>query len=174
MNNSRRMIFDFFQGPTRYLKIFGLALVLVVTLIVIYGCWNLLEARRSAWENRCKITLRSLGSAQLSFFYGHNEEYGTWDELMKEDFVQKGDDQLNYIDNYEIMVFDVQKSIKNSYGTVTESSFTIVAVPRNPRNGLRTFALGTAQSLRHWVGKSEEFDIAHMGLENPSHWEPLK
>lgn len=119
-------------------------------------------------------TLRSLGSAQISFFYGHNEEYGTWDELTKEDFMQKGDDQLNYIDNYEIVVFKVQKSIKNRYGTVIPSGFTIVAVPRNPRNGLRTFSLGTAQTLLLWIGDNEEFDIAHMGLENPNQWEPLR
>lgn len=155
--------------------IFGLALVLVVSVSVLSGCWCPLESQSAASENRCKLTLRALGSTQLAFADTNKGEYGTFDELMKADFIQKGYDELNVIDNYKIVVFNVQKSVKDKDGKITTpADFLIVAVPRDSENefGLRTFAIGTDQTPRVWIGDSKDFDITKIDMNNPSQWEP--
>ena len=177
MKNSRVMIFDFFHGSTRFMNIFGLALVLVLSILVISGCWCPFESRSkpwsNPWENRCKLTLRALGSTQLAFADMNSGEFGTWDDLMKQEYIQKGYDQSTIIDNYKIVVFNVQKSVKDEDGKIiSPADFLIVAVPDDIKYELRTFAIGTDQTPRVWIGDSADFDIAKIDMTNPNQWEP--
>ena len=172
----------------------------VITLIAIP---QLLGSRRHAWENRCKLALRTLGSAQIDFADNHDGNYGTWQELVDEGLLQKGYNPTNIIDNYSILVFSVKNVTQtDQLDSNIISSFTIVAVPVNERNRLfkpavyitmrkgfpginvfiknlpgwllRIFALGEDQTPRVWVGKDSEWTTENISLHNNELWEPLR
>ena len=121
----------------------------IIAIIAAIAIPQLLNARRSAWENRAKLTLRALGSSQLAYQdQNNNKDYGTWNNLIFTDYVQKGYSRGNIIDNYSLAVFYAAKSTQVNNLTAQDSSFTIVAMPRNQRNRLRTFAICDDQTLR--------------------------
>jgi hypothetical protein len=166
-------IYDSLPGSTRFKTYLGLALVLVVSVSVLSGCLCPMQSQSNAWENRCILTLRAIGSSQIAFADQNNGEFGTWDEMKKQEYIQQGYNYLNLIDNYKIVVFNVQKSIKDKDGKIiSPSSFVIVAVPNEIKSGLRTFAIDSDQTVRAWIGDSKDFDIATIDLKNENQWEP--
>lgn len=155
----------------------------IIAIIAAIAIPQLLNARRSAWENRAKLTLRALGSSQLAYQDQNlNKDYGTWDNLIFTDYVQKGYSRGNIIDNYSLAIFFANKSQIVNGLTAQDSSFTIVAIPRNQRNRLRTFAICDDQTVR--VATDYALNIqANSGnaapagdnpcdINNP--WEPLR
>ena len=154
----------------------------IIAIIAAIAIPQLLNARRSAWENRCKLTLRSLGSSQLAYADSNlNKVYGTWDALQATDYLQQGYTRLNIIDNYSLCVFQVGASTYIGDFSAADSSFTIVALPRSQKNKLRTFALGDDQTPRVFVGTETEFAEYFTDPENPvvtlkniAQWEPLR
>jgi len=136
----------------------------------------LLNSRRSAWENRCRLTLRALGSTELAYQdQNKNHDYGTWEELIdpRNNFIQQGYTRETLIDNYAIVIFDVKKSTLNEKGESNgDSTFMIVAEPRSPRNNLRTFAIDQDQIPYVWIGKDSQWGEGKTKLDDRSLWEP--
>lgn len=108
------------------------------SIILLFWCFVLaivismvFTVRGPAWENRCKLTLRALGSMQTAFAEKNKGNYGSWQELTDADFIQEGYNRTNMIDNYSIIAFEIKKATlcDLAEGT-TNSSFTIIAVPR--------------------------------------------
>jgi prepilin-type N-terminal cleavage/methylation domain-containing protein len=159
-----------------------LVVAAIIAIIAAIAIPQLLNARRSAWENRCKLTLRSLGSSQLAYADSNlNKVYGTWDALQSTEYLQKGYSRLNIIDNYSLVVFQVGASTMVGDFSAADSSFTVVAVPRSQRNKLRTFSLGDDQTPRVFVGTSDQFaayfadpNNPNVSLKNLDEWEPLR
>jgi len=121
----------------------------IIAIIAAIAIPQLLNARRSAWENRCKLTLRALGSSQLAYQDQNlNKDYGNWNAMVGTDYVQKGYSRTNMIDNYSLAVFYASPSSIVNNAPASDSSFTLVAVPRNNRNKLRTFAICDDQTVR--------------------------
>ena len=136
---------------------------------------SVLNARRSAWENRCKLTLKALGSSQLAFSDEHDGDYGTWNELTKTDYIQEGYMRDNIIGNYTIVTFDITKSEKNDDGEIIKpSTFTMIAIQKRRRSKLRTFAISEDQIPRVWVGNKNKWATHKMHLHNDELWEPLR
>jgi len=138
----------------------------------IMGCFivtmipGLLNARQSAWENRCKLTLRKLATAEKTWF-NKKGSYATLDELVNENYIESGYTQDSIIDNYQIILFDVNKNKK-------APSFTIIAIPRTQQNRLRTFAISNDENPRVWIGQTEKWETGKTMLHVRSFWEPLR
>ncbi len=152
------------------------AFTLIIYIIAAIIIPQFLNNGGGAWENRCKLTLRALGTAQQTFLDGNpDKSYGTWEELIEAYCIPEGYNRTNMIDNYSIVVFIVHKSTLDENGNSNlDSSFSIVAIPRSQRNRLRTFAIGHDQTPRVWVGKSEDWTTENVSLHNIELWEPLR
>jgi len=152
----------------------------IIAIIAAIAIPQLLNARRSAWENRCKLTLRALGSTQLAYQDQNlDKNYGTWVALqdVANNYIQQGYSRANIIDNYSIALFQVTTSLMSGGYSAADSSFTIVALPRSQRNRLRTFALGDDQTPRVWVGSTDliaEINANTVSLQTITEWEPLR
>lgn len=134
-----------------------------------------MRPRRSAWENRSKLTLRALGSSELAFAKENDNEFGTWDEMTKAEFIQIGYSRTNMIDNYSLIVFEISKSTRDDDNNIlVPSTFTMIAIPRSQKNRLRTFAFGDDQTPRIWVGSKDAFDPENIALRDIKLWEPLR
>ena len=156
----------------------------IIAIIAAIAIPQLLNARRSAWENRAKLTLRALGSSQLAYSDQNlNKDYGSWLAMQAADYVQLGYSRTNIIDNYSIALFQVATSTldpNNPSYTASDSTFTIVAIPRSKKNKLRTFALGDDQTPRVYVGLEGDLETAltadppSVSLNTLTNWEPLR
>ena len=83
------------------------------------------DGRREVWENRCWLALRSLGSTQLAYMDSNRaHNYGTWQSLLDNRYMQQGYSRTNMIDNYSICVFETTASWKNREGKIFPSRFT--------------------------------------------------
>lgn len=158
-----------------------LELIIIATIIAIIAAIaipQLLNARRSAWENRCKLTLRAIGSAQISY-YGSSQEhtYATFDALRDTEYLPSGYTRSSIIDNYSILVFDTDPPTMTFGGLPAyDSTFTVIAVPKSQKNRLRTFGLNTDQTLRVYVGRENDFlnSFGNASFTTPSIWEALR
>ena len=152
-----------------------LIIAMIIGIIVAIAIPQLLNARRSAWENRCKLTLRSLGSAQQVYIDTTRENtYATFQALLDTKDIQTGYTRSNLIDNYSMIVFDADPPTMSFHGAPAyDSTFTIIAIPRNQKNRLRTFGINTTQTAFVYVGTETDFPFAY-GMRNLSMWEPLR
>jgi prepilin-type N-terminal cleavage/methylation domain-containing protein len=152
----------------------------IIAIIAAIAIPQLLNARRSAWENRCKLTLRALGSTQLAYQDQNlDKDYGRWQALQDpaNNYIQLGYSRANIIDNYSIALFEVKFSTMVGGYAAADSTFTIVAMPRSNKNRLRTFALGDDQTPRVWVGSGDlvsQIGANTVSLTNITEWEPLR
>ena len=138
------------------------------------------EKKKEEWEDKCKLTLRALGSCQLAYMDSNlKKDFGSWYSLAKNDYIMQGYTRSNIIDNYSIAMFQAMLSSWKSDKRVSNSSFTIVAVPRSQKWGLRTFGISDDQVPRMWVGGQWNL---HAYLRDPSRridmsndeWQPLR
>ncbi len=156
----------------------------IIAIIAAIAIPQLLNARRSAWENRCKLTLRALGSSQLAYMDGNlKKDYGSWVAMTDSDYIQEGYNRTNMIDNYSIVCFQIaiSEEIGNTGYTASDSTFTIVAVPRSQKNRLRTFGICDDQTPRVYVGDDAAWEAAvavpdelAFSLSDITQWEPLR
>jgi len=154
----------------------------IIAIIAAIAIPQLLNARRSAWENRCKLTLRALGSSQLAYMDGNlNKDYGSWLAMTDTDYIQEGYQRANIIDNYSIAMFYVKTSVldpNNPQYTASDSTFTIVAIPRSQKNRLRTFAIGDDQTPRVWISATADLGTMltsdNVRLHEILEWVPLR
>ena len=152
----------------------------IIAIIAAIAIPQLLNARRSAWENRAKLTIRALGSSQLAYADGNlDKNYGSWVAMQDTEYIQDGYNRTNIIDNYSLACFHVGISTYMGDFSAADSSFTIVAVPRSQKNRLRTFALGDDQTPRVWVGETDlgamlATDPPSVSLSTIEEWEPLR
>lgn len=160
-----------------FVLIINIALFLLVFLIAgAIFIPQLLSAGKSKGENRCKIYLRHLGTCELDFIEkDEKNNYGTFVELQQLGFIDKKYTRDNYIEKYDIVTFNVADNIwieERKEGK--DSTFTIVAIPDNPKNKLRTFAIGDHQMILVWTGDDSEFDKNKIDLNNQKQWESLR
>ncbi|MFH1515434.1 MAG: hypothetical protein ABIG42_08240, partial [bacterium] len=71
---------------------------------------------------------------------------------LETNFIEKGYSRSNIIDNYSIAFFEAILSGWKSGKRLSNSSFTIVAIPRSQKWGLRTFGICDDQTPRMWMG----------------------
>jgi len=152
-----------------------LIIAMIIAIIVAIAIPQLLNARRSAWENRAKLTLRAIGSSELAYQDLTKENtYGTWGALKSTQLIQVGYTRSSIIDNYSIMLWDVDPPSMSFGGLPAyDSRFTIIAIPRSQKNKLRTFGINDDQTLRIYVGKPEDFGNSY-GMRNAAFWSPLR
>jgi len=105
----------------QFIQVVICTLLCSVYIFTTVGCCvpQMLNTRRSAWENRCKLTLRSLGSCEKYYQdKNKNRDYGTWEELIdpRNSYIQQRYTRETLIDNYAIVIFDVKKSTLNEKG----------------------------------------------------------
>ena len=145
---------------------FTLLWFLVIGFCIAVEAPCLLNARQSAYENRCKLTLRALSTAEKAWF-DKKGSYGTYEELLKENYITPEwlRDSLN--DNYSFIIFDVNKNKK-------APSFTIIAIPRTRQNRLRTFAICEDENPRVWIGQIEKWEKYKTSLHEIKYWESLR
>lgn len=155
-----------------------LIIAVIIGIIAAIAIPQLLNARRSAWENRCKLTLRSVGTAQISYYNTTQEHtYGTFDTLLNSDYLQSGYTRSSIIDNYSIIVFDVDPPTMTFGGLPAyDSTFTVIAIPKSQKNRLRTFGMNTDQTLRIYAGKDSDFvnSFGNSSFNSPNIWETLR
>ncbi len=152
-----------------------LIIAAIIAIIVAIAIPQLLNARRSAWENRCKLTLRSIGSAQQVYIDTTRENtYATFQAFLDTKDIQTGYTRTNMIDNYSLIVFDVDPPTMSFHGLPAyDSTFTVIAIPRSQKNRLRTFGINTTQTPFVYVGSESDFPHS-IGMRNMSLWYPLR
>jgi len=140
------------------------------------------DHQRKAWENRARLTLRALGSSQLAY-QDQNlaKNYGSWDNMIEPDYIQRGYSRGNMIDNYSLAVFFADNSASSkarNHFSNSDASFTVVAVPLNQRNKLRTFSICDDQTVRvatnfHLNIVPNHGNSVPIG-DDPCSWDPLR
>jgi len=154
----------------------------IIAIIAAIALPQLLNARRSAWENRAKLTLRSLGASQLAYQDLNLEKsYGSCTNMCDTGYVQKGYSRTNMIDNFSVAVWSCTEPTIQSESSASDATFTMVVVPRNSRNKLRTFAICDDQTLRVATDYKLDVNPNPDGQEapitadyDPCSWEPLR
>ena len=165
-----------FQDEIRYWIWAILACLLLSLISYLIKAPTIIHVRNASHENVCKLTLKALGCSLKAFRDDQvDKNFGTWEELVEEEYIIEGYTTENIIDKYTIVVFDVKKSTLDEEGnSINDSTFTMVAVPRNQKNRLRTFALSDDQTPRVWVGNADEWSTEDVQLHNIDMWEPLR
>lgn len=111
-------------------------------------------------EDRCKNTLRALGSAQLAYQDQNlHNDYGTWLSL-KNGYLNKGYTRSNMIEAYSISVFSVVKSGKLPNGRYDNrsSKFQIITVPNTMvYEDLGILGIGTDQTPYQFKFGNEKY-----------------
>lgn len=154
----------------------------IIAIIAAIAIPQLLNARRSAWENRAKLSLRALGSSQLAYAdQTLMKGYASCGNMCEVGYVQRGFSRNNLIANYSISVWSCTPPTTTSGVSAVDSTFTLVATPRNNRNKLRTFSICDDQTLR--VATDYMLDInpnpdGQQALITPNYdpcsWEPMR
>jgi prepilin-type N-terminal cleavage/methylation domain-containing protein len=125
----------------------------IIAIIAAIAIPQLLNAKRSAWESRAKSTLRAYGETELAYQNTNNDRHwGSWTALIETDYLAKGYNRGNIIENYSIWTSVYNPSDLEGgsmYGT-GDNTFTVVALPRTtrPAGFLATFAIREDQVLR--------------------------
>ena len=126
----------------------------IIAIIAAIAIPSLLNAKRSAWESRAKVTIRSYGETQLAYQNTNNDHHwGSWQALKDTDYLARGYHRVNIIENYSLYTNTVNVSDLDSlnFGTgISDNTFTVVGFPRTttPPGYLATFAIREDQVLR--------------------------
>jgi hypothetical protein len=134
-----------------------------------------IKTKRKILNSYCTMTLRVLGISQ-NYFRDKNPDnnFGTWDELVKGGFVRDEWTPETIIEDYRFVIFEVTPSVKNQKGEITkESTFRIVAAPKVETSELDILAIDESQVLKVWIGNEYEWDVDNIDLNNPDLWEPV-
>lgn len=122
-------------------------------------------------EDKSILTLYALGSSELALKDTSKDgNYGSIEEMTKEEFIQKGYDANNLIDDYTLAVFDATPSRTLPDGTIEESTFLIIAVPNDRNSNLRIFAIDQEQIICEWLGDSADWTSENTNLDNEKQW----
>jgi hypothetical protein len=135
---------------------------------------TVLNSNRSELENRFKLTLRALNEAQQVFAERNNGNYGTWQEMVDQGFIENQYSKENINEHYIISSFIVHNPSKSERALGKTSSFTITAIPKRTRNKLRTFAIGVESYPLVWVGSADAWSTKNVSLHDIELWEPLR
>jgi len=145
---------------------FSIAWFVIMGLIIAIQTPCLLNARRTAYENRCKLTLRALAATQQALLEMHGK-YLPFNKNVNDEYISSEYTFDNTIDKYRIVLYDVVND-KETH------SFTIVAIPKTQRTRLRTFAICQDETARVWIGQTEKWETGKAMLNVRSFWEPLR
>lgn len=159
-----------------------LVVAAIIAIIAAIAIPQLLIARRSAWENRAKLSLRALGSSQMAYQdQNQRKAFATCHCLTETGYMQVGYNRTNMIENFSIAVWDCSPPTIVGGVTASDATFTLVAVPRNNRNKLRTFAICDDQTLRVATdylldvpANAEGQPVVPTANYDPCSWEPLR
>lgn len=107
-----------------------------------------ISLQHPAFENRCVFYIKSLASAERSYFL-ENNEYATFEELLKHEYIKHGYTSTNLIDQYRVEIM-IRGTLENSDQS---KGFTIFAYPQTKVRKvsyLRTFYI-TENEIAHIV-----------------------
>jgi prepilin-type N-terminal cleavage/methylation domain-containing protein len=156
----------------------------IIAIIAAIAIPQLLNAKRSAWESRAKSTLRAYGETELAYQNTNNDRHwGSWDALIKTEYLAKGYTMGNIIENYSVYtnvvnISDVSGG-KLGVGGMGDHTFTVVAFPRktSPPGYLATFCIREDEVLR--VYRDTTKGVVKWGDGTPADfggrtWEPIR
>jgi hypothetical protein len=109
-----------------------------------------MHAKQKQITETCRLTLRALGSTQLSYQeLNSHSDFGTYWALENTGFIEKGYTRANLIENYSISVFNARISDKLPDGTYKpkSSKFQIIAVPKTKVYDLNIYGIGTDMNI---------------------------
>ena len=127
-------------------------------------------------EKNCVLTLRALASTELAYQnQNRNRDFGLWSSLTRNNYIPPGQTRANIIDDYSICVFNVRASALINGMSLDNSAFTIIAIPRSQKYGLRTFGIDKSQTPRVWIGGSiSPRDFVSMSMNSDLWWKPMR
>ena len=155
----------------------------IIAIIAAIAIPQLLNAKRSAWESRAKTTLRAYGETELAYQNTNNDHHwGSWTALINTEYLAKGFNRSNIIENYSVWTSVNNPSDMTSTsglgGTgVGDNSFTVIAFPRTtrPAGYLATFIIREDEVLRVYrdttQGVKEWGEDGDFGGRT---WEPIR
>lgn len=159
-----------------------LVVAAIIAIIAAIAIPSLLNARRAAWMSRAKGSLRAFGSSQLAYQGTNNYKfYGSFGSLKDNLYIAEGYSLGNMIENYS-----VTWTISNPYsgtqgdvgkGGIGNNQFTIVAYPRDSRQGfLLTFGVTEDQVVRVYnpeISGSGRNEFVDMEDPHVKTWDPI-
>jgi hypothetical protein len=166
-------VFDRFTNLSRnWLGAFSISILACIATIFIASLVpHTLNARHAALMSRAKGTLRSIGSSELAYKDANtNRLYGSFDALKDTQFIPEGYSEGNIIENYSLSwhVNNISTVVSEEFPAGIESSFTVIAWPRDIRRGIfSTFGITEDQVVR--VFNSENGNR----LDDVKTWDPI-
>jgi hypothetical protein len=142
-------------------------------LVVVFFAarYNIANNTGGSWTSRAKGTLRSIGSAELSYAAENTRHfYGSFKALQDTGDIAKGYRCSNMIENYSIewRVSPTSVALTETIFEVNyHSAFTIVAWPDRGGKGLHTLAITEDQVVRIYNPKSKN------DLHQIKTWDPI-
>ena len=154
----------------------------IIAIIAAIAIPQLLNAKRSAWESRAKTTLRAYGETQLAYQNTNNDHHwGSWQALKDTEYLAKGFNRANIIENYSVWTNTYNPSDMTSTsglgGTgVGDNTFTVVAFPRTtkPAGYLATFIIREDEVLRVYRPNTDAVEWGAGGDFGGMTWEPIR
>jgi hypothetical protein len=136
-----------------FLTIALILIAIIITVIPASMTWP-----RPAYEQRCKGTLRSIGSSEQAFSGNEGEGmYGSFEELKESQYIAESYTRDNMIDRYSLSWSVHNEVIAPGYGYPgIINTFTIIAYPDtgSPKY-LHTFAVTEDQIVRQYTPEND-------------------
>ncbi len=92
----------YIRGEARFSSIQRLLIVVMCVIVfVLVSIPGLLNAKRSVWEAQAKDVLKAYGETQTAYSRTNLfSQYGTWDALQRNGFIEDGFTEENIVENY--------------------------------------------------------------------------
>jgi hypothetical protein len=129
-------------------------------------------------ESLAKFTLRAYGETEMAYAsHNYKGHYGTWDDLINDNFISEGLKPGNVIEDYKLWTNVNNQTYIHAYSISPKNTFTAVAFPRitQPLGYLATFSIREDLILRIYMPVTEEVNAWG---ENDDYgtrtWEPIR
>lgn len=122
-------------------------------------------------EQNCVNALSSFIECSASFKEKRNDKtFGTWEDITNAYMASKESKLDDFVPRYKVVLFEIKPSVIEGGKVIKESTITILAVPKEGNENLRTFAMTQDMEPLEWIGDYELTDFSSLSLDNDKEW----
>jgi len=100
----------------------------------------------------------------------NDKTFGSWDDITNAYMASKERKLEDFVPGYKIVLFDIKPAVIEGDKVIKESTITILAVPNEGNENLRTFAITQDMEPLEWIGDYELTDFSSLNLDNDKLW----
>lgn len=122
-------------------------------------------------EQHCVNSLASFIECSTELKDKRNDKtYGTWNDITDAYMASKEHKLNDYVPRYKVVLFNVKPATMKGGKVIRESTITILVVPKEKSDNLRTFAITQDMEVLEWIGDYELKDYSSLSLDNSKLW----